>query len=202
MKLKVPVARACPPLGDPVDCSPPGCCVHGILQTRALEWDGTRASCCLTAGPPGKPSSVAEPLEANSHPAFAPGRRILSLGDLDQCLLFPWDSRSCGSALLSTLTRGNSACRNATFHLSGLANFTVLFTVPHCSNLQPSWAANFRVAQGSLLTVHPNIFLFLLAVVQSLIMSDSLQSRGLQHVRLPCPSPAPRLCSNACPWSW
>ena len=33
-------------------------------------------------------------------------------------------------------------------------------------------------------------------------MSGSLWPRGLQHSRLPCPSPTPRACSNSCPWSW
>ena len=33
------------------------------------------------------------------------------------------------------------------------------------------------------------------------VMSDSLWSRGLQHTRLPCPSPTPRACSNSCPSS-
>ena len=33
-------------------------------------------------------------------------------------------------------------------------------------------------------------------------MSDSLQFRGLQHSRLPCPSLSPRVCSNSCPLSW
>ena len=32
-------------------------------------------------------------------------------------------------------------------------------------------------------------------------MSKSLQSRGLQHKRLPCPSPSPRVFSNSCPSS-
>ena len=32
-------------------------------------------------------------------------------------------------------------------------------------------------------------------------MSDSWQSHGLQHARLPCPSLSPRLCSNSCPLS-
>ena len=32
-------------------------------------------------------------------------------------------------------------------------------------------------------------------------MSDSLQSHGLRHARPPCPSPAPRACSNSCPFS-
>ena len=32
-------------------------------------------------------------------------------------------------------------------------------------------------------------------------MSDSLQPLGLQHTRLPCPSPTPRACSNSRPLS-
>ena len=32
-------------------------------------------------------------------------------------------------------------------------------------------------------------------------MSYSLWPRGLQHTRLPCPSPTPRACSNSCPSS-
>ena len=34
------------------------------------------------------------------------------------------------------------------------------------------------------------------------VVSDSLWPYGLQHARLPCPSPAPRACSNSCPSSW
>ena len=33
-------------------------------------------------------------------------------------------------------------------------------------------------------------------------MSNSLWPHGLQHTRLPCPSPPPRACSNSCPSSW
>ena len=33
-------------------------------------------------------------------------------------------------------------------------------------------------------------------------MSDSLQPPGLQHNRLPCPSPSPGVCSNSYPLSW
>ena len=32
-----------------------------------------------------------------------------------------------------------------------------------------------------------------------LIMSDCLRPHGLQHARLPCPSPALEACSNSCP---
>ena len=33
------------------------------------------------------------------------------------------------------------------------------------------------------------------------VESDSLQPHGLQHARLPCPSPSPRVCSNSRPSS-
>ena len=33
-------------------------------------------------------------------------------------------------------------------------------------------------------------------------MSNSLQSRRLQHARLPCSSPTPGACSDSCPSSW
>ena len=32
------VAQLCPTLCNPMDCSPPGFSVHGILQARVLEW--------------------------------------------------------------------------------------------------------------------------------------------------------------------
>ena len=34
------------------------------------------------------------------------------------------------------------------------------------------------------------------------VTSDSLWSHGLQHTRLPYPSPTPGACSNSCPLSW
>ena len=35
----------------------------------------------------------------------------------------------------------------------------------------------------------------------SSVVSECLQSHGLQHARLPCPLPTPRACSNSCPSS-
>ena len=34
------------------------------------------------------------------------------------------------------------------------------------------------------------------------VVSDALWPHGLQHARLPCPSPSPRACSSLCPSSW
>ena len=42
----------------------------------------------------------------------------------------------------------------------------------------------------------PNHYMLLL--FSCLVMSNSLQPRGLQHARLPCPSPSPGACSNSC----
>ena len=52
------VDKSCPTVCNPMDCSPPGSSVHGILQARILEWvaislsrepswprDGTHVSC-------------------------------------------------------------------------------------------------------------------------------------------------------------
>ena len=33
------------------------------------------------------------------------------------------------------------------------------------------------------------------------IVSDSLQPHGLQHIKLPCSSLSPRVCSNSCTWN-
>ena len=38
MKVKVLVAQSCPTLWDPMDYSPPGSYVPGVLQARTLEW--------------------------------------------------------------------------------------------------------------------------------------------------------------------
>ena len=38
VKSESEVARSCPTLSDPMDCSLPGSSVHGIFQARVLEW--------------------------------------------------------------------------------------------------------------------------------------------------------------------
>ena len=38
VKSESEVARSCPTLRDPMDCSLPGSSIHGIFQARVLEW--------------------------------------------------------------------------------------------------------------------------------------------------------------------
>ena len=44
--------------------------------------------------------------------------------------------------------------------------------------------------------------LLIIIVLSHSVISDSLRPHGLQHSRLPCPSPSPGVCSNSCPLSW
>ena len=46
------------------------------------------------------------------------------------------------------------------------------------------------------------MFMLLFLLFSCSVMSDSLWFLGLQHARLPCPSPSPRVCSNSYPLSW
>ena len=43
------VAWLCPTLCDPMDCSPPGSSVHGILQAKILEWVAEETNIFLIA---------------------------------------------------------------------------------------------------------------------------------------------------------
>ena len=80
-------AQSCPTLCDPLDCSPPGSSVHGVLQARILEWvaisfsmlDHTVVLFLIFSGASILFSTVAAPA------AFPPpvhGRSLLSLPTL------------------------------------------------------------------------------------------------------------------------
>ena len=104
-------AQSCPTLCDPLDYSPPGSSVHGILQASILEWiampssrrsfpprEPTRISCVSCAGrqilchgvigkAPGEPGDPPTPLLVVLSLSYAPG-----------CPLRPSQSRSKGWA--------------------------------------------------------------------------------------------------------
>ena len=62
---------SCLTLCDPVDCSPPGSSVHGILQARVLEWVAILFSRDLSD--PGIESG-SPVLQADSLPSEPPGK--------------------------------------------------------------------------------------------------------------------------------
>ena len=65
------VAKLCPTLFNPMDCSLPGSSVHGILQARILEWVATPFSRDLP-NPRIEPWSPA--LQTDSLPSEPPGK--------------------------------------------------------------------------------------------------------------------------------
>ena len=83
-----------------------------------------------------------------------------------------------------------------------------------CMHIFP-WASDIKwglIAQnssGQLSCEHCDSILCILTYQQAQfisgsrsVVSDSLWSHGLQHTRLPCPSPTLRACSNSGPLSW
>ena len=66
------------------------------------------------------------------------------------------------------------------------------------------WGGGYSIILGSWVnsSCKTEIGWVIIVVVQPFSVSDSLRPRGLQHSRLPCPSPTLRACSNSCPSSW
>ena len=76
------------------------------------------------------------------------------------------------------------------------SNFTVLYM-----NIYLPFSATFVEE-----TIHSSLGILASLTKHSvqfsrLVVSNSLQTHGLQHARPPCPSPAPKSCSNSCPSS-
>ena len=123
------VTQSCLTLCDPMDCSPPGSSVHGILQARILEWvaisfsrrssqsrDRTCVSCIagrfFTTEPPGKPQQIYRQLcnphsqaSTPSHPGTPSLQAVQfsSVQSLSRVRLFvnPW-TEACQASLSIT----------------------------------------------------------------------------------------------------
>ena len=51
VKSESEFAQSCPTLHDPIDCSLPDSCIHGIFQARVLEWGAIAFSMDVRVGP-------------------------------------------------------------------------------------------------------------------------------------------------------
>ena len=67
--------QSCPTLCDPIDGSPPGSTVPGILQARTLEWDAISFSYFLTKKQSQSEDAGSKAPSASS--SRAPGRQVL-----------------------------------------------------------------------------------------------------------------------------
>ena len=68
------VTQSCPTPCDPVDSSPPGSSVHGILQARILEWVATSFS-GVSSQHRDWPRSIS--MQADSLPSESPGEPLI-----------------------------------------------------------------------------------------------------------------------------
>ena len=98
LNMKVLVAQSCLTLCDPMDCSPPGSSVHGVLQARILEWIAIPFSNTICEGQKKQTS------KGSSMPLlFGPEGEAITQGGL---LITTWkigsqSSRCCSAEYLS-----------------------------------------------------------------------------------------------------
>ena len=81
-------------------------------------------------------------------------------------------------------TFSKSTCQGSNFDVSDRAEIWM-----------ESWKADFET---DFYSKPPLTFSTKLVQFSRSVMSDSLWPHGLQHARLPCPSPTPRACSDSC----
>ena len=82
------------------------------------------------------------------------------------------------------------------FHFMSISSWLMMFCIfspACCPFLYPPWR---NIHSDPL----PIFWLFSVQFSHS-VMSNSLTPHGLQHARLPCPSPTPGTCSDSCPLS-
>ena len=110
-KVKVLGAQSCQTLWDPMDCSPPGSSIHGILQARILEWVAipfSRGSFC-----PRDQTCVSriagkffffKPSEPPGKPSILQSRGSFKGSFLSHCFLLysGWVSQVCLLSLISS----------------------------------------------------------------------------------------------------
>ena len=81
-----------------------------------------------------------------------------------------------------------SAIRVVSFAYQRLLTFLLEILIPACASSSPAFLMMYSAYK-------------LNKLLSCSVMSDSLWPHGLQHARLPCPSPTPRAYSNSCPLS-
>ena len=127
-------------------------------------------------------------------PSIFPSTRIFS-NELAVCVRWPkyWSFSICPWNGYSGLI----SFRIDWFDLLVVHRTLNSFLQHHNSNTLILWHSAFFMVYLS----HPNMTnrkaMLLLFICQ--VVSDSMWPRGLQHARLPCPLPSPRICSCSCP---
>ena len=147
--------------------------------------------------------------ECLKSPVFSLGNNFMNTGEQQNELnvlisYFQW----WWLMMLTVHIKGNlylfSLKTSLSFFFFFLLNFffkmllRTIFLMPSENTLLLWWTTPSFILRTS---VQPFLVLVLLLFSRSAV-SNSLQSYGLQHTRLPHPSLSPAVCSNLCPWSW
>jgi len=175
--------QSCPTLCDPIDSSPPGSPVPGILQARTLEWVAIAFS---NAGKWKVKVKSLSCVRLLATPWTAAHQALPSMGFSRQ--------EYWSGVPLPSLENGRE-------HVNGCVVFCGV-TIPRCIHY-PFNGYSLCFPFLPLRTILHKSFLYILQFSRS-VMSDSLWPHGLQHARPPCPSPTPGVYSNSCPpsrWS-
>ena len=127
--------QLCLTLCDPMDCSPPGSSVHGILQARILEWVAISSSRGSSWPRDRTHASCSSCIAGRFFTTEAPGKPSESCSVMSDCLQLysPWNfpGQNTGVGSLSLLQRifltqgsnpGPLHCRQILYQLSHLGN--------------------------------------------------------------------------------
>ena len=74
------VTQSCLTLSNPMDCSPPGSSVHGLLQARIMEFPSPKRKASLT-GNQTRAMAVLQPKSTESYPLDHQGESMYFIGD-------------------------------------------------------------------------------------------------------------------------
>ena len=110
------------------------------------------------------------------------------------CFLLPFLSHSC---FLDGISNQEQCWRLVIIPMSA---YCVLFIVSFI-HTTPGTDALISILQLRKLTPSGMTYPDISVQFSCSVMPNSLQPHGLQHARLPCPSPAPGACSDSCPLS-
>ena len=168
--------QSCPTLCNPIDGSPPGSPVPGILQARTLEWVAI---------------------------SFSNERKWkVKVKSLSRVRLFetPWPAayQAPPSMGFSRQEYWSGVPSLPYIYIYGKMNQAYLYIYPLPSGF--SSHLGHQSANSLCYTVFPLVVYFISHSIQS-VVSNSLWPHGLQQARLSCPTATPIACSNLCPLS-
>jgi len=95
-------------------------------------------------------------------------------------------------------------CKGNIFHIYWLEEI-ILFINPYYPRLSTyslQFLSKFQGIFHKTEKKNSTTCIKLLLLFSCQVMSDSLWLHSLQHARLPCPLPSPRICPSSCPLNW